>query len=172
LLKERIMAQTQINDGRLRAQSDANRPPSTRPSGMRASSSQVMSGSESRVQQLLDRFARALTAGDGEAAAEVWATPAFVIGAGMTRPVATRDEVVAFFSGGKAQYNALGIVDTRAEILRLDWVSPDLVVVDVRWPYLRANGEEAGEERSTYTLLEDADGELKIRCVLMRGART
>jgi hypothetical protein len=42
--------------------------------------------------------------------------------------------------------------------------------VDVRWPYLKANGDEVGEERSTYTLLEGPDGELEIRSVLMRGA--
>lgn len=122
------------------------------------------------VQELLDRFARALTAGDGEAVAELWETPAFVLGSGMARAVSARAEVVEFFSSGKDQYNALGITDTRAEIQALDWVSEDLVVVDVRWPYLDANGEEVGEERSTYTLLRDAQGRLKIRSVLMRGA--
>lgn len=123
-----------------------------------------------RVQRVLDRFARALTAGDGEAAADVWATPAFVIGAGMARAVSTREEVVAFFSGAKEQYNSRGISDTRAEIQRLDWVSDDLVVADVRWPYLKASGEEIGEERSTYTLMRGKGGELEIRSILMRGA--
>jgi SnoaL-like domain len=124
---------------------------------------------QARVQEVLDRFARALTAGDGEGVADLWETPAFVIGSGMARAVSARAEVVEFFGSGKEQYNALGITDTRAEIQRLDWVSDDLVVVDVRWPYLTANGEERGEERSTYTLLGDAQGQLKIRSVLMRG---
>jgi hypothetical protein len=125
---------------------------------------------QASVQRVLDRFARALTAGDGEAVADLWETPAFVIGSGMARAVLARDEVVEFFSGGKDQYNSRGITDTRAEIQRLDWVAKDLVVADVRWPYLTANGEEVGEETSTYTLLRDGDGELKIRSVLMRGA--
>ena len=125
---------------------------------------------QTRVQEVLDRLAHALTAGDGEAVADLWETPAFVIGGGMARAVSARAEVVEFFGSGKEQYNALGITDTRAEIQHLDWVSDDLVVVDVRWPYLTANGEERGEERSTYTLLGDAQGQLKIRSVLMRGA--
>jgi hypothetical protein len=127
-------------------------------------------GGEARVQQLLDRFARALTAGDGEAVADLWETPAFVLGAGMARGVAARKEVVEFFSGAKEQYTSRGIDDTRAEIQRLDWVSDDLVIVDVRWPYLTATGKEIGEETSTYTLLGDDEGQLKIRSVVMRGA--
>jgi len=125
---------------------------------------------QARVQQTLDRFARAMTAGDGEAVADLWEAPAFVVGTGMARAVASRQEVVEFFSGTQDQYNSRGITDTRAEIQRLDWVSEHLVVVDVRWPYIAANGDELGEETSTYTLMAGDDGELKIRCVLMRGA--
>ncbi len=124
---------------------------------------------EAKVQDVLDRFARALTSGDGEAAADVWETPAFVVGGGMARAVSGRDEVVVFFAAGKDQYNSRGIADTRAEIQRLDWVSEDLVVVDVRWPYLTEDGVEVGEENSSYTLMADSDGALKIRTVLMRG---
>lgn len=137
----------------------------------RAPAGSSASDESARVQDLLNRFARALTAGDGEGVADLWETPAFVIGSGMARAVSARAEVVEFFGGGKEQYNSLGITDTRAEIQRLDWVSEDLVVVDVRWPYLNAQGEEIGEERSTYTLLGDAQGQLKIRSVLMRGAQ-
>lgn len=146
------------------------------PNGGRRDAAEAMKGASSkqerteRVQRVLDRFARALTAGNGEAAADVWATPAFVIGGGMARAVSTRDEVVAFFSGAKEQYTSRGITDTRAELQRLDWVSDDLVVADVRWPYLTANGEEIGEERSTYTLMKGKNGELEIRAILMRGA--
>jgi hypothetical protein len=121
------------------------------------------------VQDLLDRFARALTAGDGEACADVWETPAFVIGNGMARPVTSRDEVVKFFGSGKEQYAARGVVDTRAEVQELDWISDDLVVVRVRWPYLDANGDEQGQEESSYTLQRDPGGNLKIRAILMRG---
>lgn len=163
------MANTHTTNGNLRDSADAKRAPA-RGKEHGSSAKGAAHDGAARVQSLLDRFARALTAGDGEAAAAVWETPAFVMGAGMARAVSTQDEVVAFFSGAKEQYNSRGIADTRAEIQRLDWVTDDLVVVDVRWPYLKANGEEIGEERSTYTLMKGSGGELRIRSILMRGA--
>jgi hypothetical protein len=47
-----------------------------------------------------------------------------------------------------------------------------ILVVEVRWPYLDQEGNEAGEESSTYTLRRDDQGHLKIRAVVMHGART
>jgi hypothetical protein len=44
-------------------------------------------------------------------------------------------------------------------------------LVDVRWPYLDAGGNEKGEESSTYTLRTDDTGELKLHVAVMRGAR-
>jgi hypothetical protein len=82
----------------------------------------------------------------------------------------TLSEVEQFFGGAKDQYNALGIVTTRADIQRLEWLTDRVVLVDVRWPYLDARGNERGEESSTYTLRRDDAGELKMQAVVMRGA--
>ncbi|MEO8180533.1 MAG: hypothetical protein ABI895_16990 [Deltaproteobacteria bacterium] len=166
------MAHTHLGSDGNGKQGGARKTPASS-SKRRAASKTAAIGSkegQARVQEVLDRFARAMTAGAAEAVADLWETPAFVLGAGMVRAVATREEVVAFFSGTKEQYTSRGIDDTRAEIQRLDWVSDDLVVVDVRWPYLNADGDEVGEETSSYTLVADDEGRLKIRSVLMRGA--
>lgn len=124
------------------------------------------------VQDLLDRFARAITAGDGNAIASLWAVPAFVIGDNGVRAVNSLDEVKEFFSGAKEQYNARGITDTRPDVFGLEWVTDRIVVVDVRWPYLDESGKEVGEEASTYTLRRDDAGDLKLHVALMRGAST
>lgn len=121
------------------------------------------------VQAYLDRFARAITAGDGEAIAELWETPAFVLGADMAKAVSDKDEVAAFFGGAREQYNALGVVDTKADIVRLDEISDRIVMVRVRWPYLDAEGREVGAEASTYTLVRMDDGEWKLRVAVMHG---
>jgi hypothetical protein len=126
----------------------------------------------SEVQQFLDRFAQALTAGDGHTIATLWEAPALVIGDGGVQAVNSTQEVEQFFSGAKEQYNKLGITDTRAEILRVDPMTDRILVVEVRWPYLDQEGNEAGEESSTYTLRRDDQGHLKIRAVVMHGART
>jgi hypothetical protein len=121
------------------------------------------------VKEYLDGFARALTAGDGSAIAEMWETPAFVLGADMARVVNTPKEVAQFFGGARDQYREIGITDTRAEIVRLDEITDHLVMVRVRWPYLDSNGREMGAEASTYTLVRQGDGDWKLRVAVMHG---
>lgn len=121
------------------------------------------------VQDYLDRFATAMTSGDTTAMASLWGVPAFAIGPNEARVVQSEAEVEAFFAGAKDMYNQRGIMDTRAEILDLDWVSENLVIVTVRWPYLDQNEKEVGEESSSYTLLRGEDGGFKVRVLTMRG---
>jgi len=121
------------------------------------------------VQELLDRFARAMTSGDGRAAAALWETPALVLGDDMARAVGSAAEVEAFFGGAKEQYNRLGIVDTRAEIRGLEALTAKIVLVTVRWPRLDGSGAEKGSETSTYTLRRDDGGALRIRVAMMQG---
>lgn len=121
------------------------------------------------VQSFLDRFAKAMTGGDTKAVAELWEPPAFVIDDQAAIAVADLGEVERFFAGAKDQYNAKGITTTQAEIVDLDWISDDLVVARVRWPYLDDTGTSHGAESSSYTLKRNSEGEFKLRVVLMRG---
>lgn len=121
------------------------------------------------VQDFLDGFGKALTAGDVEAIADMWELPAFVLGDGMARPVGARDQVAEFFGGARAHYNQLGIVDTKPQIVRLDEISDHLVMVRVRWPYLDAQNREVGAECSTYTLTREGAGDWKLRIIVMQG---
>jgi hypothetical protein len=121
------------------------------------------------VRALLARLARALTSGDGKAAAAMWATPALVLGDDMALTVSSSADLQEVFGGAKAQYNARGITDTRPDILRLDWVTNRLAIVEVRWPYLAADGDEVGEETSTYVIRREPDGRLAIRATVMHG---
>jgi len=121
------------------------------------------------VQEYLSAFAEALTAGDGAAIAEMWETPAFVLGQDMARVVNAPEEVAEFFGGARAQYAEIGITDTRADIVRLDEITDHMVMVRVRWPYLDAEGHEMGAETSTYTLVRQGSGEWKLRIAVMHG---
>jgi hypothetical protein len=136
---------------------------STKPYGERAP---TVSGD---VRALLDRLARAITAGDAKGIAALWEAPAMVIGLDGVVAVASLDEVARFFGGARAQYTARGITGTRADILGEERIGDRVVVVKVRWPYLDATGRERGAEASDYTLRRDDSGALKVRSVLMRG---
>ena len=124
----------------------------------------------SEVQAVLDDFGRAITSGDGRAAAAIWETPALVVGEEVLS-VGSPQEVEQFFGEAKEQYNTRGITGTRAEIVRLDWPTPQIAVAQVRWPYLDATGRTVGEEASTYTFRRNASGELKLRVAVMHGAK-
>lgn len=146
----------------------------TRQKYARSGSKSVKSWSDPRldedVRAFFDRFAKALTAGDGKTIASMWQVPALVLGDNDARGVTTLAEVEQFFGGAREQYNARGIVDTRADILDLKWLTPRIALVDVRWPYLRADGGAAGEETSSYVLKRDKSGRLMMQTVIMRGA--
>ena len=137
----------------------------------RSRSPQSQPGAEEVIQRFFDRFARAVTSGDGRSVARMWAVPALVVGDTMVQAVGSLDQVEEFFGGAKEQYNAQGITDTRAELQRVEWLTRRLAVVDVRWPYLDAQGVERGEETSTYVLRRDDSGELKLQAALMRGVK-
>ena len=126
-------------------------------------------GDRASVQEYLDRFATAMTSGDTKTIAKLWGVPAFVVGKNEARVVQSEAEVEQFFGGAKDMYNERGIMDTRAEIMDLDWIDEDLVIATVRWPYLDQNEKELGEETSSYTLLRGEDGSFKVRVITMRG---
>ena len=123
------------------------------------------------VQHFLDRLGQALTAGRGDVVAKMWEVPALVVDDRGVIAVATEAEVASFFGSAAGQYHALGIVDTRAHILREDWITARIVNVDVRWPWLDAAGHELGWEISTYTLRVDDAGRLRLRVAILHGER-
>jgi ketosteroid isomerase-like protein len=126
-------------------------------------------GGEAEVQQFLDSFARALTSGDTDRIAELWETPSFVVSDPACHAVGAQAEVRKFFEGAKAQYNAMGVNETRPEISVLDWVTERIAIVEVRWPWLDARHHEVGDESSTYILRRDEKGKLRLRVSVMHG---
>jgi hypothetical protein len=138
-------------------------------------STQQVRAADSRrgeVQQFLDRFAKALVTGDARALATMWEVPALVASDMGMQGVSSREEVEQFFAGAKDQYNARGIVDTRGDIRRLDWITERIALVEVRWPYIDERNREVGEESSTYALRRADDGALMICGVVMQGEMT
>jgi hypothetical protein len=126
---------------------------------------------EMNVLAMLQRFARAFTAGDGESAAACWHVPALVVSDGGTMAVGSIEEVAEFFGGAAGQYNAKGIYGTRPEIQRFTPVTRSIASVEVRWPYLDQGGAETGaSERSTYIVRADENGDARICVAMMQGA--
>ena len=124
---------------------------------------------DTEVQPFLDRYARALIAGDAATIAQMWETPALVVADQSVKVVASGAEVETFFTGAAEQYTARGITATRADIVWFDQATDRAVLVQVRWPHLDKEGKELGEEVTTYTLRRADSGDFKIRAVVMHG---
>jgi hypothetical protein len=127
---------------------------------------------DAEVDRLLEDLGRAVTAGDGKAAAELWAIPAMVLGDQDVRAVSSREELARFFGNAKEEYTAQGITATRPEVRNLTWLTRELALVEVRWPYLTQDRHEKGEETSTYVLRRDERGVLRIQVALQHGSTT
>jgi hypothetical protein len=121
------------------------------------------------VHDFLNGLAQALREGDETALSEMWDTPGFILGHDMTRVVNGPKDIAEVFSQARAQYREIGITNTRAEIVRLDEITDQIVMVRVRWPYIDAYGQEMGAETSTYTLVRHGLGDWKLRIALMHG---
>jgi ketosteroid isomerase-like protein len=125
------------------------------------------------VQRFLERYAQALTAGDGKTIATMWEVPALVLHDQSALAVSTSEEVEKFFNAAVTQYRAQGIAATRADVTSIAWLSGRIAMVEVRWPYLDASGREIGNaETSTYTLRLDDRGEPRVRVAIMHGPTT
>ncbi|MBS1149517.1 MAG: hypothetical protein H6Q89_1215 [Myxococcaceae bacterium] len=139
------------------------------PSDRKPSKTTRKNGGEPELQEFFDRFTRALIGGDGKAAAEMWETPAYFIGDEMIRAEEDPVEVEKFFGSAKEMYASKGIRRTRAELGPVQWVTERIAEVDVRFPWLDADGNERGEESSRYTLRRGDDGALRLCVAVMRG---
>ena len=127
---------------------------------------------DAEVQRLLEELGHAATSGDGKAAAALWAVPAMVLGNHDVRSVSSREELADFFGRAKEEYSAQGVTGTRPDVRNLTWLTRELALVEVRWPYLNERREEKGEETSTYVLRRDEAGTLRIQVALMHGSKT
>jgi hypothetical protein len=121
------------------------------------------------VREYLDALAAALATGDGAALMEMCETPGFVLGEGLALAITETEQVTEFFGNAREQYRQLGIVETPAEIVRVDEITDTLVMVRVRWPYRDAQGREMGAETATYTLTREPKGDWKLRVAVVHG---
>lgn len=121
-----------------------------------------MAGNDDAVREMLERFARAFTTGDGPGAAACWEVPALVVAEDGSRAVSSLSEVAAFFGGAAQQYQAKGITGTRVDVRGIDWYTPRLAAVRVRWPYLDDAGQEVGGAEESVYLVRVKEGAARI----------
>ena len=118
------------------------------------------------IEAFLDRYAKALAAGDLPGIAACYALPALVVGDGGAIPVAEAAQVEAAFAGAADAYRAQGLVGIRPELRAVDPLTATLTLVDVRWAYLDEAGTARQHTSYRYLLRRDDTGRLGIQVVV------
>ena len=120
------------------------------------------------LRRFLEGLGDALSAGELAKVIDCWAPPALVLTDDGAVPIAERAQLEQMFEGAVGAYQASEIVATKPEIVRTDRLTERLLAVDVRWPYLDAEGNHQGEELSHYMIWVDPEQRPQIRVALSR----
>ena len=127
-----------------------------------------MAMDEDQIRRFLERYGRALSAGDLREIAACWEVPALVLADESATAVAEAREIERFFAHAVEWYRSQGLASTAPHLERVEPLSAKLAAVDVRWPAFDAAGTERASERSHYILRLGYDGQPRIRVALTR----
>jgi hypothetical protein len=121
------------------------------------------------VLDFLEAFALAISEGNGEALAELWETPCFVLSQEFAHTLDDNTEIKEFCAIARDRYGSRGVTHTRPQIVRMDEITDRIVNVRVRWPWLDSDEIEMGADVATYTLRLADDGEWRVRIAVIHG---
>jgi hypothetical protein len=111
-------------------------------------------------------FGEAVTAGDASRLAEAFAPPALILSDEKAVEIRSKAELKELFAGAAEAYRDRGVASTRADVVAVDRLTDRLIHAKVRWPYMDSDGNETGEEESTYIVWIDETGRPRIRVAL------
>jgi len=102
------------------------------------------------IQTFFDQYGLALGSRDEKAIASHWGVPSLVVSDQGSVPVASSEEVEAFFSSSMQQYE--GVASAQARIENLADLSGNVVAVQIEWSHKNDLSETVGGESGHYVL--------------------
>lgn len=120
------------------------------------------------VRAFLQRYGRALSAGDTDAIVDCWAIPALVVSDEGAVDVSSSEQVRDFFAAAVDGYREEGLVATEPSSCEVTELAPRTLGADVVWSGLDAAGREGVREHSYYLLHLDEAGRPRIRVAVTR----
>jgi hypothetical protein len=122
---------------------------------------------DEEIRSLLQAYGRALSEGNLRGVSAAWDVPALVLSDEGAIEVQSAKQIEDFFGTARRQYTERGIVTTKPEIAKVDWLSEKMVQVRARWLQLTPNKERKGEELTLYVLRRDDQNHWRIRVAIM-----
>ena len=137
-------------------------------------------GSRSQVpadlQAFFDRFTTCLTSGDGDGVAACFEYPTLMVMSdakyGPNQPFDRGDTASAFFAKDAEMYRQRGIWGTFADVRDVQWLTPDLCLVNVHFPYIDADGNDMGDGESSLYIVRRTAGGYAIASIVTLGTES
>jgi ketosteroid isomerase-like protein len=123
---------------------------------------------EEQINESLEHYGEALSAGDLAGISSCWEIPGLVLSDEGAVVVSDKGQIEGFFAQAIESYRSQGLVTTRPELERAEALSARLTSVEVRWASLDEAGVERSSERSHYILRRGDDGRHRIQVALTR----
>lgn len=120
------------------------------------------------LETFIEAYGKAISSDDLERAADSWEIPALVLSDQGTTSVNTKEEVMGFFEKASASYRSQGRTSTIGEIIGKEYLTKNIVALDVRWPSFDVHGKAKAVEMSHYLLRIGDDGKPRIQVALTR----
>lgn len=118
------------------------------------------------IELFFEYYGRILSDGDLTGIADCYTAPGLVLGDEDSIAIADLGEVEKSFAGAAERYRAQGLINVRANVISSTALTRNLILVDVRWDYLNANGENVQQTRYHYLLRSTPTGNFKIQVVI------
>ena len=124
-----------------------------------------MSDRPDLIDDHLGRDAASLTSFDAKAAANLWTTPGMIVDDRFSGVVESREAMIEGLEQSYPLYQQLGLSSVGYELLRQEELSGAITLVQVRWLFLDAEGEQLTDSVGYYILRRDDDGLSACVCI-------
>ncbi|MBA8824126.1 hypothetical protein FHX42_001455 [Saccharopolyspora lacisalsi] len=119
----------------------------------------------SEIDDYLTRYAATLTTFDSKAAADLWATPGMIIDARFAGVLNDRESMAQGLEQSYPLYRELGLASVSYERLDTQNLTDAIKLVQVRWLFNDADGNQLTDSTAYYIVRRDNDGLHACVCV-------
>ena len=91
---------------------------------------------------------------------------------GPNLPFDGEETVSAFFANDAEMYHQRGIWETFADVRDVQWLTPDLCLVNAHFPYIDADGNDMGDGESSLYIVRRTAGGYAIAGIVTLGTES
>ena len=124
-----------------------------------------MKQTDTEIEDYLTRYAATLTAFDSKAAADLWATPGMILDDRFAGVLDGRETMAQGLEQSYPMYRKLGLASVGHECLKVDELTEQIKLVQVRWLFYDANGSQLTDSNAYYVVRRDEDGLHACVCI-------